>query len=193
MIEISVSLVILIKEKTEKNNLRWLLITRRWHRKMQARLRNFAMKNRAPIFFAALILLAVIAVSTTGQSRLSAYRIQPVDETKKWSYPYNANEERSRQILKAAKLADNFYLTIQDVIKQLGKPDVVEDVRKKFNGLSPEEDRMMERNRNKLNFRAIWYISKQGTVPNLKDSWIAVYVGRDEKNIMELLANNIRD
>lgn len=160
---------------------------------MQAQFRNFAMKNKLPILFAMLVMIIAVSFSTVGQSRLSTYRVQPVDETKKWSYPYKANDERSKQILKAAKLADNFYLTIQEVVEKLGRPDVVEDIRKKFNGLSPEEDQVMMRNRNKLTFRAIWYISKQGTLPNLKDTWIAVYVGTDERNVMELLANNIQD
>jgi hypothetical protein len=151
------------------------------------------MKNKSRIFFAMLVLIIAVSFSTLGQSRLSTYRVQPVDETKKWSYPYKANDERSNQILKVAKLVNDFHLTIQEVIDKLGKPDVVEDVRKKFNGLSPEEDQMMMRNRNKLSFRAIWYISKQGTLPNLKDTWIAVYVGTDERNVMELLANNIQD
>jgi hypothetical protein len=128
-----------------------------------------------------------------GQSGISTYKVRTRDETKKWVYPYKANEERTKQILKATKLAEHFYLTLQEVMERLGKPDVIEDLRKKFNGLSPEEDKMMARNRDKLTFRAIWYISKQGTLPNLKDTWIAIYVGADERNVRELLANNIQD
>ena len=151
------------------------------------------MKNKLPIFFAMLVILTTVLFSTLEQSRVSTYRVQPVDETKKWSYPYKASEERNKQILKVAKLVNNFHLTIQEVIDKLGKPDVVEDVRKKFNGLSPEEDQMMMRNRTILSVRAISSIRKQGTLPNLKDTWIAVYVGTDERNVMELLANNIQD
>src|SRR5689334_1236084 len=89
------------------------------------------------------ILLLAFAAFTNANPQASAYRLRPVDETKKWAYPYKADAERSRQILQGAKLAERFRLSIQEAVAQLGKPDMVEDLRKRFQGLSPEEDSLM--------------------------------------------------
>jgi len=142
------------------------------------------------IVFVMLMILLAFASISSAQSDSSTKPIQPTSETKEWTYPYKANQERAKKILEGAKLIKS-EVTFQDVMDKLGKPDVIDDLRKSFNGLSPDEDGMLMGSRSRLSYRMVWYITKQGTLPNLKDIWVAAYVGTDEKTVMGLLGNNI--
>ena len=144
------------------------------------------MKN---LLFANLMPLLAAASIAVAQSQPSTKPIQPFNETKKWTYPYTANQERAKKIIEGALVKTR--VPFQEVIDKLGNPDAVQDLRKPFEGLSRSEYDFVMEVRSKISYRMIWYVSKQGTRPHYKDIWLAVYVGTDEKTVVGALGANI--
>jgi hypothetical protein len=138
-----------------------------------------------------MLLLALISISS-AQSNPPTKPIQPANETKGWTYPYKADQERTKKILDGAK-SIKAKVTFEELVNKLGNPDVIDDLRKSFMGLSPDEDSLLVARRSQLSYRLIWYISKKGALPNLNDIWVTAYIGTDEKTVMGLLGNKIPD
>src|SRR5690349_21576560 len=112
------------------------------------------------ILLAMQMLLALSSISS-AQSNTPTQAIQPTNETKGWTYPYKADQDRTKKILDGAKSIKS-KTTFEEVVNKLGKPDVIDDLRKSFMGLSPEEDSLLVGRRSQLSYRLIWYISKTG-------------------------------
>ena len=106
-----------------------------------------------------MLLLALISISS-AQSNPPTKSLQPTNETKGWAYPYKAGQERAKKILDGAKSIKS-KVTFEEVVNKLGQPDVIDDLRKSFMGLSPDEDSLLVGSRSQLSYRLIWYISKK--------------------------------
>jgi hypothetical protein len=116
--------------------------------------------------------------------------IKPFDNTEKWATPYEAPADKVKKLQEGIQ-GVKLNMTYREVITKLGTPDTVDDLRKNFFGLSPQEDGMMMRYRNNFSYRAVWYFTKRGRNANLNDKWYALYVGTDEKTVLARMANNI--
>ena len=134
--------------------------------------------------------LAILVSTGFGEQNKSSDSVKPVDNTVKWELPYEAPPEKSKRIqdgIKSIKLR----MSYAQAVSRLGTPDAVYDLRNEFFGLSPQEDGLMMSYRSSLSFRVIWYFSKAGTAPNLKDKWFALYLATDEKTVLARMANNL--
>ena len=113
---------------------------------------------------------------------------KPGDETKDWTYPYQATDEKKQKLLDELETLKKEML-ISEVVARLGKPDVIDDLRKGFRNLSHEESGMLSGNHEKISYRCVWYVRKYDKLPSLGDSWLAVYVGTDEKRVTKFMTN----
>jgi len=135
-------------------------------------------------------LILFVCAGFGGQKNLLDQSIRPFDTTEKWTTPYEADAEKIKRIHDGIP-AIKPHVTYAEATAKLGAPDAVYDLRKPFFGLSPQEDGLLMRYRTRFSFRLIWYLSKNGSSPNLKDKWFALYVGTDEKTLLARMANNI--
>ena len=122
--------------------------------------------------------------STIGSS------IDIFDKTTEWTYPYSAPEVKSNRIRSAIDSITNG-MAYSNVLCALGTPDVINDLRQPFFGLSPSEDGFLVRYRSAVTYRLLYYLSKNGESANINDKWISVYLSRDGENVFTKLKNNI--
>lgn len=137
-----------------------------------------------------LALIVLLCAGFGGQKSSLDQSIKPFDNTTKWTRPYEADAEKIKKIHDGIP-ALKPHMTYAEATAKLDAPDAVYDLRKPFFGLSPQEDGLLVRYRSSFSFRLIWYLSKNGSSPNLKDKWFALYIGTDEKTVLARMANNI--
>ncbi len=115
-------------------------------------------------------------------------RLNPIDETEKWQYPYEAPAKRKQKLLDAL---DKFKepVSIDDLIDKLGSPDRVEDLKTQTKPLSHFESGFMAGNKDNFSFRCVWFVRKASKSPGLSDSWLAAYVDKDEKTVSAMHHN----
>ena len=135
-------------------------------------------------------LILLVCIGFGAQNKSLDAPIKPFDNTVKWDLPYEAPADKSKRIHDGIPAAKP-HMAYSEAVAKLGAPDAVYDLRKDFFGLSPMEDGLMMRYRSSFSFRLIWYLSKAGTAPNLKDKWFALYLATDEKTVLARMANNI--
>jgi hypothetical protein len=138
--------------------------------------------------FPAAILL--ICNGLVAQNKSSNEHVKPFDDTLKWELPYEAPADKVKKIqdgIKSVKLR----MTYAQTVARMGAPDGVYDLRQDFFALGPQEDNLLMSYRSNFSFRVIWYLSKTGTAPNLKDKWFALYLATDEKTVLARMANNM--
>lgn len=148
------------------------------------------MRNCSRLVSVVLALILLVCTGFSGQNKSSDVTIKPFDDTEKWTMPYDAEAEKIKRIHDGIP-AIKPRMTYSEAVAKLGSPDAVYDLRKAFFGLSPKEDGFLMRYRSDFSFRVVWYLSKQGTSPNLNDKWLALYIATDGKTLLARLGNNI--
>ena len=121
---------------------------------------------------------------------LAEDKISARNSTVGWHFPYKASAERSAKIAEGEKLL-KAPVPYKDVIKLLGEPDTVTDLRGHFFGLSHSEDGFLVSNRRRLTWRAVWYLEKVDSAENVNNRWIAVYLGRNGTTVVKILRESI--
>ena len=115
-------------------------------------------------------------------------QLKPIDETEQWKYPYQASEDKKQQLL---NVLNDFKETISvaDLIRKLGMPDRIDDLRKEYKPLSHFEAGFLARNKETYSYRCIWFARKESKSPGLSDSWLAAYVDKNEKTVSVIHQN----
>ncbi len=134
--------------------------------------------------------LIIVGILCITLSNIAYAKIKPFDNSNEYAYPYVAAKE-SIKIIKSNIDSVKPKMTYDDVVNIIGEPDIVDDLNKRFFGLSPKEDGFMLPNRRHLKYRAIWYIKKKTEGINLNDVWLSVYIGNDEVTILKVMTNKI--
>jgi hypothetical protein len=134
--------------------------------------------------------IVLVGNGLIAQNKSSNEPVKPFDKTLKWELPYEAPADKIKKIqdgIKSIKLR----MTYAQTVAKMGAPDGVYDLRQDFFALGPQEDNLLMSYRSNFSFRVIWYLSKTGTAPNLKDKWFALYLATDEKTVLARMANNV--
>ena len=144
------------------------------------------------IQFLLIVTLLTFVPFAYGQAKSeSKLNLEPQDKTTSWTYPYQASDERAKELeQKLEKLKLN--APVEDVIKLLGEPDVIVDLTQEFKKLSHYESGVLARNEEKLSLRLVWYFRKYTKLPSLGDKWIAAYLSEDKKTVLFYVANNVK-
>jgi len=148
------------------------------------------MLNSIGIFTVFPALILSVCVGLGEQNKSSNDSIKAFDNTLKWDLPYEADANKVKKIqdgIPAIKLR----MTYSKAVAKLGAPDAAYDLRTSFFGPGPQEDALMMSYRSNFSYRVIWYLSKAGTAPNLRDKWFALYLAVDEKTVLARMAGNI--
>ena len=140
------------------------------------------------IVSAVLFFVSVGVGQRPDQKTPGYHRLNPVDETEKWQYPYEVSAERKQKLLDAL---DKFKepVPIDDLINKLGSPDRIEDLKTRTKPLSHFESGFMAGNKDKFSYRCVWFARKASKLPGLGDSWLAAYVDNDEKTVSAMHHN----
>ena len=80
-------------------------------------------------------------------------------------------------------------MTLDEAIEKMGKPSQVDDLQGGFSGLSPGEDDFLVNYRAALGKRAVWYVTKIGQSPNLKDVWFSAYFSLTDGKLVRKMSN----
>jgi hypothetical protein len=139
------------------------------------------------IFPAAILL---VCNGLIAQNKSPTEPIKPFDNTLKWELPYEAPADKIKKLQEGIK-SIKLRMTYAQTVARMGAPDAVYDLRQDFFALGPQEDSLLISYRNNFSFRVIWYLSKTGTAPNLKDKWFALYLATDKKTVLARMANNM--
>lgn len=116
------------------------------------------------------------------------------DNTAGWSFPYEAPAEKINRVRNGVDvvLKKEHGTPVSTFIQALGPPDVVTDLHKGFDGLSPKEDGMLVQFRQYLSYRLVWYLKKSGPRAHVDDSWFAAYVENEGDGVVRVASNNFR-
>jgi len=151
------------------------------------------MKLPLLILFSAFLAIAPIAIGQQiNQNTPENDQLHPGDETENWQYPYQAAESKKQQLL---DMLNNFKepVSVGDLIRKLGKPDRIDDLRKEYKPLSPYEAGFLARNKDSYSYRCIWFARKYSKAPGLSDSWLAAYVDKNEKTVSVIHQNWLKN
>jgi hypothetical protein len=121
--------------------------------------------------------------------------LSPVDNTKKWKYPYEVDANRANELYDGiGKLADlagskNSALDSSDAINLFGPPDMITNLEGPFTSLSAKEETYIAQNKPELKWRLLWFLKKNSKVTNADDKWIGVYIKKNSDQIMNFIFN----
>ena len=117
-----------------------------------------------------------------GQDISENDKLNPIDETEKWEYPYEATEEKRRKLL---QILSDFKgpIPVKDLIRKLGNPDRIDDLSAKHKPLSPYDDGFLAGSKAAYSYRCIWFARKYSKSPGIGDSWLAAYVDKNERTV----------
>jgi hypothetical protein len=142
-----------------------------------------------------LILLSVFLVFVAtgfaqrdGQNISENDKLNPIDETEKWEYPYEASEEKRKKLL---QILSDFKdpISVKDLIRKLGNPDRIDDLSTKYKPLSHYEAGFLAGSKGAYSYRCIWFVRKYSKSPALGDSWLAAYVDKNEGTVSVIHQN----
>jgi hypothetical protein len=125
----------------------------------------------------------------------SIITLSPVDNTKKWKYPYEVDAGRANDLINGiGRLADltarkNSVINCNDAINLLGAPDMVTDLERPYAGLSSKDDEYIASNKTELKWRLVWFLKRNNKVPGSGDIWIGVYIKKDSDQIIKFIIN----
>lgn len=140
------------------------------------------------IFFTFLGFASVGFCQHSDKSASESGRLSARDETETWQYPYQASEEKKQKLLTTLDAFKDPEL-IGDLIRKLGTPDRIDDLRKEYKPLSHYEAGFLAGSKGTFSYRCIWFARKASKSPGLSDSWLAAYVDKDEKTV-SVIHNN---
>jgi len=145
--------------------------------------------------FLVIILFSLIALTPFIGQGESANPLSPVDNTRKWKYPYEVDTSRTNELHNGiGRLADltnrkNSALNSSDAINIFGAPDMITDLESSFLELSSKEGEYISQNKSELKWRFVWFLKKNNKVPNAGDKWIGVYIKKNSDQIINFIFN----
>jgi hypothetical protein len=121
--------------------------------------------------------------------------LSPVDNTKKWKYPYEVDAKRANELYDGiGKLADlagskSSALDSSDAINLFGAPDMITNLESPYASLSAKEETYITQNKLELKWRLVWFLKKNNKVSNAGDKWIGVYIKKNSNQIISFIIN----
>jgi len=138
------------------------------------------------------LLAVLLGLTALLPFSVDAGDLKESDDTTQWSFPYRAPAEKEKRIRDGVEvlLKGERGTPATKFVEVLGPPDQVTDLSKDFAGMSPNEDGMLMRYRQKLSHRLVWFISKKNkNTANLEDIWFAAYVEKGSDGILKIARN----
>jgi hypothetical protein len=144
------------------------------------------------ITLAAFLAFVSGSVVQQGDQNSPNNQLRPKDETENWKYPYLASEDKKQQLLKVLNDTKET-ISVAELIRTLGAPDRIDDLRKDYKPLSHSETGFLARNKDVYSYRCIWFARKESKSPGLGDSWLAAYVDKNEKTVSVIHQNWLKN